>query len=427
MSSRKKSKKPPSLQLILPTEEQNVSQLPPEDENFQQLYPNHLGLTQKLNIIPVVSEVSLQLGEIVIADSVHDKQRKHLEDFIKQKEEIGDLNNDNDFEELTELGAGNGGVVHCVKHKSTGMIMAKKMIHLEVKPAIRKQIMTELKILHQCNSPYIVGFYGAYSSNGEINICMENMDVGSLDFVLKKMGKISEPYARKITYAVLQGLSYLREKHQIIHRDIKPSNILINSKGEIKICDFGVSGQLVNSMADTFVGTRSYMSPERLQGSKYSVASDVWSLGLSLVEISFGQYPIPPPDQQNLVQMFGPQVLEDPALATLMSPNPRTPKSPRSPGMKPMAIFELLEYIVNQPPPKLPYKVFSENMRDFVDRCLKKNPNERPDLATLMVNYLLRNHIVEILVNPLLLAFLANYMFNSSFFAETSLVRWCRR
>ena len=157
------------------------------------------------------------------------------------------------------------------------------------------------------------------------------------------------------------------------------------------------------------------------------MASDLWSLGLSLVEISFGQYPIPPPDQQNLVQMFGPQVLEDPALATLMSPNPRTPKSPRSPGMKPMAIFELLEYIVNQPPPKLPYKVFSENMRDFVDRCLKKNPNERPDLATLMVNYLLRNHIVEILVNPLLLAFLANYMFNSSFFAETSLVRWCRR
>ena len=53
-------------------------------------------------------------------------------------------------------------MVHCVKHKPTGMIMAKKMIHLEVKPAIRKQIVTELKILHQCNSPYIVGFYGAY-------------------------------------------------------------------------------------------------------------------------------------------------------------------------------------------------------------------------------------------------------------------------
>jgi len=391
MSSGKKSKKPPPLPLILPTEEHNVSQLPQddflapsEDENFQHLHPNHPGLTQTSNTFPVVSEVSLQLGEIVIADCVDDKQRERLEVFIKQKEELGDLKGDDDFEKLSELGAGNGGVVHCVKHKPTGMIMAKKMIHLEVKPAIRKQIVTELKILHQCNSPYIVGFYGAYPSDGEINICMEYMDGGSLDLVLKKMGKIPEPYARKITYAVLRGLSYLREKHQIIHRDVKPSNILVNSQGEIKICDFGVSGQLIDSMANSFVGTRSYMSPERLQGSQYSVASDLWSLGLSLVEISFGQYPIPPPDQQNLVQMFGPQVLEDPALATLMSPNPRTPKSPRAPGMKPMAIFELLEYIVNQPPPKLPYKVFSENMRDFVDRCLKKNPNERPDLATLM-------------------------------------------
>jgi mitogen-activated protein kinase kinase 1 len=50
---------------------------------------------------------------------------------------------------------------------------------------------------------------------------------------------------------------------------------------------------------------------------------------------------------------------------------------------KPMAIFELLEYIVNQSPPKLPSKVFSESMRDFVERCLKKNPKERPDLQTL--------------------------------------------
>lgn len=52
----------------------------------------------------------------------------------------------------------------------------------------------------------------------------------------------------------------MRDKHAIMHRDVKPSNILVNSAGEIKICDFGVSGQLIDSMANSFVGTRSYMS-----------------------------------------------------------------------------------------------------------------------------------------------------------------------
>lgn len=66
---------------------------------------------------------------------------------------------------------------------------------------------------------------------------------------------------------VLKGLSYLRDKHAIMHRDVKPSNILVNSAGEIKICDFGVSGQLIDSMANSFVGTRSYMAvslPDRV-------------------------------------------------------------------------------------------------------------------------------------------------------------------
>ena len=81
---------------------------------------------------------------------------------IFSKKQLGELREDNEFEKLTELGAGNGGVVHCVRHKKSGTILARKRIHLEVKPAIKKQIITELKILHKCNSPYIVGYYGAY-------------------------------------------------------------------------------------------------------------------------------------------------------------------------------------------------------------------------------------------------------------------------
>ena len=135
---------------------------------------------------------------------------------------------------------------------------------------------------------------------------------------------------------VLRGLSYLREKHQIIHRDVKPSNILVNSQGEIKICDFGVSGQLIDSMANSFVGTRSYMSPERLQGSNYSVASDLWSLGLSMLEISLGMYPIPPPDLQTLISLFGQRVVDENASLKAMTNqnHPRTPRTPRSPVPK---------------------------------------------------------------------------------------------
>jgi serine/threonine protein kinase len=102
----------------------------------------------------------------------------------------GELNGD-DLEKLSELGCGNGGVVMKVRHKPSGIIMARKvrvrahnaanpfqLIHLEVKPSIRNQILKELKILNNCNSPYIVGFYGAFYSEGEISICMEYMVSG---------------------------------------------------------------------------------------------------------------------------------------------------------------------------------------------------------------------------------------------------------
>ncbi|XP_019699994.1 dual specificity mitogen-activated protein kinase kinase dSOR1 isoform X2 [Harpegnathos saltator] len=309
-----------------------------------------------------------------------EEQRKRLESFLGQKEKVGELC-DEDFEKLGELGAGNGGVVMKVRHKKYGLIMARK-----VKPAIKKQIIRELKVLHECNFAHIVGFYGAFYSDGEISICMEYMDGGSLDLILKKAGRIPEPILSTITFAVLKGLSYLRDKHAIMHRDVKPSNILVNSAGEIKICDFGVSGQLIDSMANSFVGTRSYMSPERLQGSHYSVQSDIWSLGLSLVEMAIGQYPIPPPDEKTLTSIFSPQSVQPPVEnATSSVPTPTT----QSPGHsanspRPMAIFELLDYIVNEPPPKLPPGVFSDTFTDFVDRCLKKNPADRADLKTLM-------------------------------------------
>lgn len=185
--------------------------------------------------------------------------RNSLRKFLCQKQRMGEIH-PADLEILGELGAGNGGIVKKVRHKPTQLIMARKLIHLEVRPAIQMQILRELRVLHDCNFPHIVGFYHAFQKDGEISICMEYMDAGSLDLILKRVGRIPEAILGKITLAVLKGLQYLHDKHAIMHRDVKPCNILINSSGEIKICDFGVSGQLIDSMANSFIGTRSYMS-----------------------------------------------------------------------------------------------------------------------------------------------------------------------
>ncbi|XP_072457905.1 dual specificity mitogen-activated protein kinase kinase 2 isoform X1 [Notamacropus eugenii] len=385
----------------------------------------------ELNITPTIAEgpspTSEGASEANLADlqkkleelELDEQQKKRLEAFLTQKAKVGELKDD-DFERISELGAGNGGVVTKVQHRPSGLIMARKLIHLEIKPAIRNQIIRELQVLHECNSPYIVGFYGAFYSDGEISICMEHMDGGSLDQVLKEAKRIPEEILGKISIAVLRGLAYLREKHQIMHRDVKPSNILVNTRGEIKLCDFGVSGQLIDSMANSFVGTRSYMSPERLQGTHYSVQSDIWSMGLSLVELSIGRYPIPPPDSKELEAIFGrPMVDGAEGEPHSISPRPRPPGRPISGlhscasfcsshkqlfissaghGMdsRPaMAIFELLDYIVNEPPPKLPNGVFTQDFQEFVNKCLIKNPAERADLKMLMNHTFIKRSEVE--------------------------------
>jgi hypothetical protein len=135
-----------------------------------------------------------------------------------------------------------------------------QIIRVEANNNVRKQILRELQIMHKCKSPYIVSFHGAFLNEGDISICMEFMDCGALDSIYRHLGPFPEVVAAKASYAVLRGLTYLYEEMRIIHRDIKPSNILINRAGDVKIADFGVSGQLVNSMANTFVGTSAYMS-----------------------------------------------------------------------------------------------------------------------------------------------------------------------
>jgi mitogen-activated protein kinase kinase len=198
----------------------------------------------------------------------------------------------------------------------TGVVMAMKEIRLELDEAKFTTILKELVILHECVSPYIIDFYGAFFQDGAVYMCIEYMDGGSIDKLYA--GGVDEEVLRRITYATVMGLKTLKDEHNIIHRDVKPTNILANTRGQVKICDFGVSGNLVASIAKTNIGCQSYMAPERIKpeamgaqgaGGTYSVQSDIWSLGLTIIECAMGRYPYPPEVASSVFSQLSVRVL----------------------------------------------------------------------------------------------------------------------
>lgn len=184
--------------------------------------------------------------------------------------------------------------------------------------------------------------------------------------------------------------------------DIKPSNILANTAGEIKLADFGVSGELINSIANTFVGTSTYMSvcqppytgalersadpalqPERIQGAPYTIKSDVWSLGISLIELALGRFPFS--DSQESDAEFDP----DPTLP-LSTNRPKVDRNAARGGGAghSMSILDLLQRIVNEPAPRLvrSKRTFPSEAVSFVEACLDKDPVARKSPQDLLVS-----------------------------------------
>jgi mitogen-activated protein kinase kinase 4/5 len=132
-----------------------------------------------------------------------------------------------------------------------------------------------------------------FDHNGEIQVLLEFMDNGSLEGTHIN----HEAYLSDVARQILNGIAYLH-KRKIVHRDIKPSNLLINSKKNVKIADFGVSRILAQTMdpCNSSVGTIAYMSPERIntdlnQGLYDGYAGDIWSLGVSILEFYLGRFP----------------------------------------------------------------------------------------------------------------------------------------
>ena len=187
-----------------------------------------------------------------------------------------------------------------------------KQIPIDLSEAKSKQIVTELRALHTSECRQVVGFYGAFYRERMMTLVLEMMDVGSLkDFMTRVKendrrctpgaGRVNEQLVSLLCKQVLLALDYLHRVKRLIHRDIKPSNILLNTRGDVKLADFGVSGEMDADMQGkmTFVGTLIYMSPERITGAQHGYDSDLWSLGLTMMECLLGRFPYQPTTPDN--------------------------------------------------------------------------------------------------------------------------------
>ncbi|KAL0825739.1 hypothetical protein Bca101_049416 [Brassica carinata] len=261
-----------------------------------------------------------------------------------------------DLEKLNVLGCGNSGTVYKVSHKNT--LYALKTVNGDMDPILTRQLMREMEILRRTDSPYVVKCHGIFEKPvvGEVSILMEYMDGGTLESL---RGAVTEKRLAGFARQILKGLSYLHGL-KIVHRDIKPANLLLNSKDEVKIADFGVSKILVRSLdsCNSYVGTCAYMSPERFDSGGRSsdvYAGDIWSFGLMMLELLVGHFPLLPPGQR-------------PDWATLMCA------------------------VCFGEPPRAP-EGCSEEFRSFVDCCLRKDSTKRWTASQLLGHPFLREEL----------------------------------
>jgi len=283
-----------------------------------------------------------------------------------------------DFRYIHELGRGEQGRIFLAKHVPTDTVMAIKEIPLEMNQKQMKNVLIELEVLSNNKSPFIIHFFGAFYTKSSVYFCMEVMEMGSFDDLINMLKRRECPYPlfpdsflAAIIYSVSSGLHFLSKTLSIIHRDIKPTNILLGTQGDIKLCDFGVSGYLVKSAAKTYVGSITYMAPERVrsnQSSDYTTQADVWSLGATLYELVLGS---------PLYAVSG----FDSAFAHLMA-------------------------ISMEPCPAIPDTACSPEMGELIRSLLSKKPQDRPSFSSLMEHPMIARYADHALLQKAVLNFL---------------------
>ncbi|CAD5114703.1 unnamed protein product [Dimorphilus gyrociliatus] len=265
-----------------------------------------------------------------------------------------------DLKTIKNLGCGAYGSVNLVKHTKSGKLFAVKRMTMALYKEGRDRSLMEIQVASDSRDcPFTVNFLGYLNLNGELWMFMESMDMSLNELkgnILNNTAEyfIPEEIIGNISFQITSGLYYLLNDLSILHRDVKPSNILIKNSGRVKICDFGISCKVKSDefQSSYNVGTMSYMAPERLQSDSLSQKSDIWSLGITVLEFTTGKFPY----------------------------------------RKWSNIFEALNDLCNQPTPALPPKKYSAEFNEYLNSTLNREADKRKDYINLLkMNFLVKN------------------------------------
>lgn len=241
------------------------------------------------------------------------------------------------------IGRGSFGQVYKGVVKETGQVVALKLQDLEKAADEIDIIRREVQVMSEISSEYVVRYYSSFIEGSTLWLVMEYMSGGSLKDILDAIGPFPEDAVAIIMKALCKGLSYIH-REQKLHRDIKAANILLTNEASVKLADFGVAGQMTNTLRarNTYVGSPFWMAPEVIERSTYDQTADIWSVGITCIEL-------------------------------LKSKPPYTDKH----------VYMALDSITRNDPPRLDAS-FSKNAREFVALCLARNPKDRASADQLV-------------------------------------------